>query len=200
MKRYDEAYFDRWYRSRRRVVTPASIRRKAALALAAAEYWLERPVRSVLDVGCGEGPWRSVLRRRRPGMRWVGIDPSEYVVRRFGRRRGIRLGGFGDVGDVGLRGRFDLVVCSDVLQYVSTPDLRRGLDAIVARLDGVAWLEAHTSDDAVEGDREGWHVRSEKRYRRIFAEAGLAAVGMHCWVPQTWVDGKWVGRMERLPG
>lgn len=200
MKRYDEAYFDRWYRSRRRVVTPESIRRKAALALAAAEYWLERPVRSVLDVGCGEGPWRGVLRRRRPGLRWVGIDPSEYVVRRFGRRRGIRLGGFGDIGDVGLRGRFDLVVCSDVLQYVSTPDLRRGLDAMVARLDGVAWLEAHTSGDAVEGDREGWHERSEKRYRRIFAEAGLAPVGMHCWVPQTWVDGRWVGRMERLPG
>lgn len=199
MKRYDEAYFDRWYRSRQRVVTPQSIGRKASLALAAAEYWLERPVRSVLDVGCGEGQWRGVLRRRRPGLRWVGVDPSEYVVRRHGKRRNIRLGGFGDLPDVGLRGAFDLIVCSDALQYVSTPDLRRGLAELVDRLGGIAWLEAHTADDAVEGDREGWHLRSESRYRRIFEEAGLAAVGMHCWVPRAWVDGRWVGRMERLP-
>lgn len=200
MKRYDRAYFDRWYRSAGRVVTPQSIRRKANLALAAAEYWLERPVRSVLDVGCGEGQWRSVLRRRRPGLRWEGVDPSDYVVRRYGRRRNIRHGGFGDLPDLGLRGRFDLVICSDALQYVPTADVRRGLAFIAERLEGIAWLEAHTASDAVDGDRVGWHLRSEVRYRRLFAEAGLAAVGMHCWVPQAWVDGKWVGRMERLPG
>lgn len=199
MKSYDRTYFDRWYRSRRRVVTPESIRRKANFALAAAEYWLERPVRSVLDVGCGEGPWRGVLLRRRPGLRWVGVDPSEYVVRRYGRRRGIRLGGFGDLPDLGLRGRFDLIVCSDVLQYVPTPDVRRGLEVIADRLNGVAWLEAHTADDAIEGDREGWHLRSERSWRRLFVEAGLAAVGMHCFVPQAWVDGRWAGRMERVP-
>ncbi len=30
-----------------------------ALAVAVAEYHLERPIRTVLDIGCGEGAWRA---------------------------------------------------------------------------------------------------------------------------------------------
>lgn len=196
-KTYDRAYFDRWYRSRRRVVTPQSIGRKASLALAAAEYFLERPVRSVLDIGCGEGAWRAVLRRKRPGIRWVGVDPSEYVVRRFGRRRNIRLGSFGDLPGLRLGGPFDLVVSSDALQYVPTSDLRRALPALARMLRGVAWLEAHTADDALDGDREGWHLRSERQYRRLFDDVDLVPLGLHCWVPRGWIDGRWVSRLER---
>lgn len=198
-KIYDRDYYDRWYRSRARVVTPDALARKARLALAAAEYYLERPVRTVLDVGCGEGHMRGVLRRMRPRLRWIGVDPSAYVVRRYGRRRGITRGGFGDLPDLGLPARLDLVMSSDALQYVSERDLRRGLGAIIDRLHGVAWLEAHTAEDALEGDRDGWIERSEEDYRRIFADAGLAGVGMHCWVPKAWVEGRWVSRLER-PG
>src|ERR1044071_7680440 len=39
VKRYDKAYFDKWYR-RERVNSPADIRRKVALAVAQTEYWL----------------------------------------------------------------------------------------------------------------------------------------------------------------
>lgn len=195
-KQYDQAYFDRWYRSRRRVITPESTRRNAALALATAEVLLERRVRRVLDIGCGEGQWRSVLRRLRPGLRWTGVDPSDYAIHRFGRQRGIRKGGFADLPTLGLRGKFDLIICSNVIHYVPTPDLKRGLQTIAEHLDGVAWLEVHTSDDPVTGDTEEMHLRSERQYRRMFSEAGLVAVGMHCWVPRAWVDEQWVRRME----
>lgn len=195
-KKYDQAYFDRWYRSAKRVGTPEWARRKAALALAAAECFLERPVRRVLDVGCGEGQWREVLRRKRPGIEWMGIDPSDYVVARFGRRRNIIQGGFGDLPELPLRGRYDLIVSASVIHYVSTPDLRRGLETIVDHLEGVAWLEVHTSEDEVHGDLAGY-LRSEKQYRRIFKEAGLAPLGMHCWCPRDWVDSKWVQQLER---
>ncbi len=200
MKQYDQAYFDHWYRSQKRVAPPEWTRRKAALALAATECFLERPVRTVLDVGCGEGQWRAVLRRKRPGLRWTGVDPSEYVVRRFGRRRNIIQGGFGDLPDLGLRGRFDLIVSCSVIQYVSTPDLRRGLRTIVDHLDGIAWLEVHTEADAIHGDLDGRYARSEKQYRRIFKEAGLAALGMHCWCRRDWVDDQWVQQMECFKG
>jgi len=195
MKKYDQAYFDHWYRSRKRVASPEWIRRKAALALAAAECFLERPVRRVLDVGCGEGQWRAVLRRQRPRLEWVGVDPSDYVVRRFGRRRNIKKGGFGDLPDLGLRGRFDLIVSASVIHYVSTPDLRRGMESIAGHLEGIAWLEVPTAEDAVHGDLDGY-MRSEKLYRRIFNQAGLASLGMHCWCPQDWVDSQWVQRLE----
>jgi len=184
VKQYDQAYFTRWYGRRGSVMDDDLIARRARLALAAAEYVLESEVRSVLDVGCGEGRWRAPLRRARPGLAYQGVDRSEYVVRRFGRRRNIRLGTLGTVGQLGLGRSFDLVVCSDVLQYLPTPELRRGLAALRRLAGGVLWLDAFTAEDDFVGDREGWQPRSERAWRRIFAEAELISCGLNCWVPR----------------
>lgn len=182
-KQYDEAYFDRWYRDpRHRVNTPAGVRRKVRLVLGIAEVLLERPVKRILDVGCGEAPWRAHFRGERPKAEYVGIDSSDYAVERFGPTRGIRHGTFGTVGQVGLDGTFDLVVCCDVLQYVRAEELGPGLRAIAALLDGVAYLEAFTSADELEGDKRHWHQRTPAWYRHAFRDAGLTAVGMHCYV------------------
>ena len=188
-KRYDKAYFDKWYRNpRSRVVTPASTERKVRMVVGIAEYLLERPIRRVLDVGCGEAPWRAQLRRIRPRVQYEGIDPSPYVVERYGARRGIRLGGFGDVGRVGLEGPYDLVVCSDVLQYVENADLVRGLAAIAEMLGGVAFLEAYTTGDELVGDRRLWKDRSVREWRRRLKAAGLVSCGMHCYVSASLED------------
>ena len=45
-------------------------------------------MRAVLDVGAGEGQWRAPLIEARPRLEYVGLDPSPYVVERFGRTRG----------------------------------------------------------------------------------------------------------------
>jgi SAM-dependent methyltransferase len=188
-KRYDKAYFDKWYRNpRSRVVTPASTERKVRMVLGIAEYLLERPVRRVLDVGCGEAPWRAQLRRIRPRVHYDGIDPSPYVVERYGARRNIRLGGFGDVGRVGLEGPYDLVICSDVLQYVANADLVRGLAAIASMLGGVAFLEAYTTGDELVGDRKLWLDRSAREWQRRLGAAGLVPCGMHCYVAEALED------------
>lgn len=182
-KRYDQAYFDRWYRDpRHRVTTPAGVRRKVRLVLGIAEALLERPVKRVLDVGCGEGAWRSHLLEERPNIVYVGVDSSEYVVKRFGRARGIQLGSFGTLDDIGLNGPFDLVICCDVLQYLAANELARGLCAIEQLLEGVAYIEAFTTADELEGDTRDWHHRTPKWYRQEFRAAGLTAVGMHCYV------------------
>jgi SAM-dependent methyltransferase len=177
-KRYDRAYFDRWYR-RHGIGRPAEVARAAHYVLATTEHLLERPVRSVLDVGCGEGAWRAPLLRRRPRLRYVGVDPSEYAVARYGRTRGIRLGGVGELPELGLPGPFDLVVCADVLPYVPTPELRRGLAWIAANLAGLAYLHAMTDRDSFVGDRRGFIARSPAAYRSLFAEAGLSRIGPH---------------------
>src|SRR5438552_15799386 len=102
-KRYDRAYFDRWYRDAgTRVHRRAMVQRKVAFAVAAAEQLLDRRIRSVLDVGCGEAPWQPLLQRLRPGIRYAGIDSSPYSVERFGLRRNVRLGTFGRLGELGL--------------------------------------------------------------------------------------------------
>jgi len=182
-KRYDQAYFDRWYRDpRHTVVTQGVLARRVQLAVAAAEYLLERPIRSVLDVGCGEAQWRALLLVARPGIRYTGVDSSEYVVKRFGRSRNIRLGTVGTLDRLKLSGPYDLIVCSDVLHYVPTDELKRGLVTIERLLGGMAFLEIYTADDDTEGDDDGFMRRNAAEYRRLFRRAGLVQLGMHCYV------------------
>jgi SAM-dependent methyltransferase len=182
-KTYDRAYFDRWYRDpKARVATRAAVERKVALVLGVAEALLQRPVRSVLDVGCGEGAWRAPLLARRRGITYTGVDSSDYVITRFGGSRNIRHGTFAELGDLVLDGPYDVIVCCDVLQYVPPRDLGRGLRAIAALLGGVTYLEAYTTADDIEGDRRAWHHRSPATYRAAFRRAGLTSVGMHCYV------------------
>jgi SAM-dependent methyltransferase len=188
-KQYDAEYFRRWYHDpARRVITPAAVARKVHLVTAIAESLLERPIRSVLDVGAGEGAWRAHLRRLRPRIRYVGVESSEYAVARFSRSRGLHQGSFGTLGDLGLDGPFDLIVVCDVLHYVPDRELRPGLRAITDLLGGVAYLEAYTTADAIEGDRGAWHHRSPRRYQRLFREVELYAVGMHCYVGPALAD------------
>jgi hypothetical protein len=182
-KSYDEAYFRKWYRDpRTRVHTPDSVRRKVRMVVGVTEYFLGRKLRSVLDVGAGEGVWGREIRRARPGVRYLGIDPSEWVVARHGRRRNIRLGSFEELPSLQLGRGHDLIVCADMLQYVSDAALKRGIRHLASILGGVAFLEAYTTADDMEGDLDGWHPRSKSQYRRIFADAGLVACGVHCYL------------------
>jgi SAM-dependent methyltransferase len=181
-KQYDRAYFDKWYRDRRtRVSTATEVRRKVSLAVAVAEYFLRRRLRNVLDVGCGEAPWREHLRELRPRASYLGLDPSEYVVERFGRERNIRRASFADLPKLGLES-FDLVVCSDVLHYVDDADVAPGIKAIADAADGVAYLEVLTKEDDIVGDLEAFHRRPAAWYRRLFARAGLSPAGPYCWL------------------
>lgn len=189
-KVYDRGYFERWYRNpTTRVHVREAVARKVRFAVHAAEYLLERPIVSVLDVGCGEGAWQPILERLRPRARYVGVDPSEYAVRRFGRARNLRRGGFGELGSLELRGPFDLIVCSDVLHYVPDAELAPGLAALASLLGGVAFLEAFTSADSIVGDFRGMKRRAPAVYDRHFRRAGLVHCGLYCFVPKEFAPG-----------
>jgi predicted TPR repeat methyltransferase len=182
-KKYDQAYFDRWYRDpAHRVITAAALRRKVTMVSGVAEHVLRREIRSVLDIGCGEALWRAELRRLRPRVSYLGLDASEYVVGRYGHSRNIRQAAFADARKVVGGARYDLIVCSDVLHYISEPELGEGLGTIADALAGIAFLEVLTKEDDPDGDLTGFHVRSASFYRRIFEQAGLRSVGLHCYV------------------
>jgi SAM-dependent methyltransferase len=188
-KSYDEAYFNKWYRDpRTRVHSPDSVRRKVRMVVGVTEYFLGRKLRSVLDVGAGEGVWRREIRLIRPDVRYVGVDPSDWVVARHGRRRNIRLGSFEELPSLQLGRGHDLIVCADMLQYVADAPLARGIRHLAGLLRGVAFLEAYTTGDDMEGDLEGWHPRSKAQYRKIFATAGLTGCGVHCYLSPAAAD------------
>jgi len=146
------------------------------------EYYLCRPLRNVLDVGCGEAAWRAPLLALRPSIQYRGLDASEYVVSRYGPSRGIGLARFGDLAELRFDVRFDLVVCSDVLHYLQPAEIRAGLAGIVDMLEGVAFLEVFTRRDHVSGDRDGFIARAPAWYLRTFGEAGLLPCGSHCYL------------------
>ena len=177
-KTYDQHYFDHWYRrSGHSTGRNALTARKAAFAVAMAEYYLGRPVRSVLDVGCGEGAWRAPLLKLRPKLRYRGVDSSEYAIARYGRARNLALVGFGQLEHVRFDAPVDLLVCSDVLHYVPSAELARGLSGFTELCAGLAFIDLYAKGDAISGDLRGFQARTAGWYRKRFAEAGLVACG-----------------------
>jgi len=175
---YDQAYFEKWYREKpHRVSTPATAARKARLAVSMAEYYLDRRVRTALDIGCGEGQWQPLLARL--GIRYTGVDPSPYAIRRFGKRRNLHLGSLGHLPP--LAKSYDLIICSDALYYVPDDELIMGLHVLSAKLAGIAFLEAYPEGTPLDGDTAGMIPRSAAFYRRVFRSAGLISCGSHCY-------------------
>ena len=109
---------------------PAGVHRRRLVA-----RWA-RPLapRTVLDVGCGPGHLLEVLRRELPRARFAGVDNSRQTVLENRRRlpwcRFERL----DLGRATLKERFDLVVCSEVLEHVREGEA--ALDHLVAMTGG----------------------------------------------------------------
>jgi SAM-dependent methyltransferase len=167
------------------VLDRAEVTRRAALITSMAEYVLERRVRSALDVGCGEANWRAPLLELRPRLRYIGVDSSDYVVRRFGRLRNIIPGCAETLATLQLRTPFDLVIASGVLNFLSDRALSTAAREIARLTSGVAFLEIFTSSDDVVGDTRGWKRRSARHYRRLLKAAGLVQCGPHCYVSRT---------------
>jgi len=182
-KTYDRAYFDKWYRDPRHAVKSSSdLKRKVAMVVALAEHYLGRPIRNVLDVGCGEGVWRAPLRALRPSIEYRGLDASEYAVQRYGRSRNIGLARFGQLAELRFDTRFDVIVCTDVLHYLKPAEVREGLIGIGEMLEGLAFLEVFTNRDDLEGDRHDLRLRSPAWYLREFREVGLLPCGSQCYL------------------
>lgn len=181
-KTYDRRYFDRWYRGRTPVVTVAELHRKVMMAVATAEYFLRRTIRNVIDIGCGEASWLVQIQSIRPRVRYAGYDPSEYAVSQFGASRNVRPGSFGELPSLGIRERFDLLVCADVLHYLDQDEILRGLPTMVQLMRGAAFLDVVTREDDVRGDFAGLHRRSARWYRELFGNAGLSPAGPYTWI------------------
>lgn len=180
-KTYDKTYFDRWYRGRNRISTAAEVRRKVVMAVSIAEYFLRRPIRNVLDVGCGEAAWLPHLRALRPRVAYLGLDPSDYVVERFGKNRNIRKAAFGDLPSLRLDDSYDLIICADALHYVPDGEVAAGIREIARLLDGIAYLEVLTKEDDIVGDLDSLFRRPASWYRKTFGGAKLIPVGPYSW-------------------
>lgn len=184
-ERYDREYFDRFYRGRGALRSNMELARQVALVLSITEWVIGRPVRHVLDVGCGEGAWRAPLLKARPGLHYTGVDPSDYAVRRFGRRRNILPGALGALTGLPLAPCYDLLIANDVLHYLNARELQRALPELRALTEGVAWLHLRTSEEDIIGDVAHLQRLSAARYRTLIQRADFLPIGLQCYVPST---------------
>ena len=82
----------------------------------------------------------------------------------------------------------DLLVCSDVLHYLPTRELDRGLPALAELCGGMAFLEAFAREDEAVGDEHGFIARPAAFYRKRLRALGLRPLGSHCWLSPARVD------------
>ncbi|MFW6094119.1 MAG: class I SAM-dependent methyltransferase [Pseudomonadota bacterium] len=146
-RRFDKAYYDRFYRDpRTRAVTPADSRRQAAFIAGYLEY-LRLPVRRIVDLGCGTGATLRALGRRFPRARLEGVEISDYLCRRYGWRTG-------SVVDYSTATPFDLVICNDVLAYLDDRDGGRAIANLARLCRGALFVGVLTADDLARHDGE----------------------------------------------
>ena len=137
---FDEAYYQRYYFNKKTsVVDPEHVNRLGAFVCSYLQY-LRVPVRRVLDVGCGIGLWRDVIKRHYPHAQFQGVEYSEYLCGRFGWERG-------SVVDYRAAAPYDLVICQGVLPYLGATNLKLALSNLGSLSQGALYVEAVTRED-----------------------------------------------------
>ena len=137
---FDQDYYQRFYYNPRTAVTSRAEMRARGRMIAACVEYVGLPVKSILDAGCGVGLLKAPLTRAFPAARYVGLEYSEYLCKRYGWRQG-------SVATLRTRERFDLVVCYDVLQYLGAPEARRAIANLSRVCRGALYFGALTTED-----------------------------------------------------
>lgn len=166
---FDKSYYDRYYANPRTAVTSRSEMTRRANMISACVKYLDLPVKRVLDAGCGLGLMRAPLRRVLRRAEYVGLEISDYLCARYGWRHGA-------LQTWRPRERFELVICYDVLQYLTAAEARLAIANLARLCRGALYLSAltradwshhcdQTRTDKVPGLRSGdWYRRELRRH------------------------------------
>jgi predicted TPR repeat methyltransferase len=120
----------------------------------------ELKVRSILDVGCGLGLMRNRLLGHFPKARYTGVEVSDYLCQKHGWVQG-SIATF-DPGRA-----YDLVICYDVMQYLTAREAAAGLRNLASLCQGVLHFGALTKED--------WELYCDKRRtdRNVHVRPGI---------------------------
>jgi SAM-dependent methyltransferase len=176
---FDRDYYQRFYFNPRTAVTSRAEMGARARLIASCVDYVGLPVGSILDAGCGVGLLRAPLKRALRRADYVGLEYSEYLCERYGWRQG-------SIESFRCRERFDLVICYDVLQYLSAASARRAIGNLARLCRGALYFGALTLEDWRENcDQERTDripgLRPGAWYRRELARA-FRPIGCGMWL------------------
>lgn len=161
-----------------RVVTAGEMRARAA-TISAALRQAQIPIRSILDAGCGMGLMRGPFADLLPRARYSGLESSDYLCRRFGWIQG-------SIVDFSPRKSFDLVICYDVLQYLTDTEAARAIANLAHLTHAALYVSALTAEDWRDNcDRSrtdrAVHLRPGAWYRRRLKRS-FRYLGLGVWL------------------
>jgi len=83
-RRFDEAYYHRFYESpQTRVVTPEEHAHLASFVFGFAR-WNRIDLKSVLDIGAGIGLWKHWIEKHEHGLAYTGTEVSQAMCKKHG--------------------------------------------------------------------------------------------------------------------
>lgn len=93
---------------------------------------IDRPITSIIDVGCATGELTCLLSEKYSGAAIVGIDFTESAIQRAKDKYAnlqFRVGSILQVGHQ-FKEKIDLALCLEVLYYIDNADQSRALDSV----------------------------------------------------------------------
>jgi ubiquinone/menaquinone biosynthesis C-methylase UbiE len=142
------------------------------------EYYRLNPTSSVADIGCAKGFLLNDLKDLLPGLKFTGLDISEYAYRNsLDSVRPMLC--IGNARDLPWRDRsFDLVLAINTLHNLELSECRHALEEIQRVSRGSAFVVIDAYRD--EGERErllDWILTAKtflhvKDWKKLFREAG----------------------------
>jgi SAM-dependent methyltransferase len=137
---FDASFYKRYYVDRKtRVASRADAIRLGRFVCSYVDY-LGFKVKRVLDAGCGLGHFRVPVRENFPRARYVGLETSDYLCRRFGWVQA-------SIADYAPKEGFDLLFCHDVLQYLDDRSAVRTLANLGRLSRGALYFSVLTAED-----------------------------------------------------
>jgi len=179
MLKFDTAYYQRFYGD-----NGAHDAEKVAHLATAVHHlaaWWGVEVSTVLDVGAGMGMWRDWYNNTHPSVTVRSIDISEHACKTWHHEQR-------DISQWRPRGKFDLVVCHSVLQYLNKESVIQAFENLAAATRHVLYLELPTKwdyENIVDETSTDLQVyqRSGTWYRTQLSQY-FRQVGAGLWVPQ----------------
>lgn len=177
-RRFDEAYYHRFYESpKTRVISPEEHAHLATFVFAFARY-NNIEIKNVLDIGAGIGLWKDWIAKNEKGIQYTGTEVSQAMCKKHGYSHR-------DIARWRDRKKYDLIICQGVLQYLPDPDVAPAIANIAAMSRGLVYVEVTTRGDLrdrCDTDRTDAdiHVRNGSYYRGILNKH-LLSVGCGLW-------------------
>lgn len=151
---------------------------------------------SVVDLGCGEGMVARLLRRRLPGVDYLGLDTSEVAVeaaRSLNPELSFRVASLFDPPAEGERG--ELALCLEVLEHLEDP--HRAVPAVLAWTEGPALISVPWEPFFRLGNLlRGRHLAAggdHPEHVQHFGRRSLRrTLGRHATVERIWTSFPWI--------